>query len=80
MEYEVDIAELPKIRLVGIYANANFSDVPDVCHRLWEQFIPRLEEIHGIAGRRSFGVSANMREDGGFDYWAAVETLTDHIP
>jgi AraC family transcriptional regulator len=60
------------IQVVGLAARHNFSDPKDIPGQ-WRRFMARYDEIEGKTNAIPIGVSANMDEDGNFEYFCAVE-------
>jgi AraC family transcriptional regulator len=75
MKMEHKVVSKPGIKVIGLkYRGKNEEgEVP----KLWEQFVPRIEEIQHMTGAHdSFGVMDNYEESSGeFDYLASVRVV-----
>jgi AraC family transcriptional regulator len=66
------ILEEPVIRVVGL--EAAFPKGPSLAiASLWQRFTPHMDAIPAKKEAMPVGVTYNFREDGGFDYLAALE-------
>jgi predicted transcriptional regulator YdeE len=72
MGWDVTIVDLPARQVVGLSERISVAEAAGKCTALWEAFMPRRGEIADIAEGYAYGVSANMAENGDFDYWVAM--------
>lgn len=63
---------LELLKFVGLCEHVPFSRIQNIASQ-WQRFMPRYEEIEHKADPIPAGISANLDEEGNFDYACAVQ-------
>ncbi|MDR1486468.1 MAG: GyrI-like domain-containing protein [Deltaproteobacteria bacterium] len=73
------VESLPKKNLVGYCSILNSADVSRYYDLLWYKFLERLSRTLIPKGRELYGVCANLKYSGFFEYWTCVEVFADDV-
>jgi predicted transcriptional regulator YdeE len=71
------IEYIPEKTLFGLRNQLSVDNARERYHRVWTNFLNRLKAGAGTNDSELYGVCANLKRDGSFDYWTAATFGTD---